>query len=155
MEPLQIKDSRRIFTAVTAFWATEGLQTVLSDTSTIAAASDAESHANGRPLAVDMIDRRTREWRRRRELIAVFTAALGDAVVSPILAAKIETAAELAVVAEMTRANFLAGAGATADDVVRCSNQAARAERALGIAARNSKPAKPSLDAYLSGNAAA
>ncbi len=126
---------------------------MLSDTASIAAANVGESHANSRPLAVDMIDRRTREWRRRGELIAVFKAALGGNAVSPILAAKIEAAAELAVVAEMTRAAFMAGSGATADDVVRCANQAARAEKALGIAART-KPQKPSLDAYLSGNAA-
>ncbi|RWD62550.1 MAG: hypothetical protein EOS36_14910 [Mesorhizobium sp.] len=127
---------------------------MLSDTAAIAAASDADAHANGRPLAIDMLDRRTREWRRRRELIAVFTASLGATPISPMLSAKIETAAELAVVAEMTRASFMAGAGAVADDVVRTANQAARAEKALGIAARNARPAKPSLDAYLSGSAA-
>lgn len=127
---------------------------MLSDTATIAAASAPESPTNSRPLAIDLLDRRTREWRRRGELIGVFTAALGGGAVSPILAAKIEAAAELAVVAEMTRASFMAGAGAVADDVVRTANQAARAEKALGIAART-KPQKPSLEAYLSGAAAA
>ncbi|PZV39745.1 hypothetical protein [Mesorhizobium kowhaii] len=126
---------------------------MLADTAAIAAANVADSHVMSRPLAVDMIDRRTREWRRRGELIAVFTAALGGSAVSPMLAAKIEAAAELAVVAEMTRAAFMAGTGATADDVVRTANQAQRAEKALGIAART-KPQKPSLEAYLSGAAA-
>ncbi|WP_284270759.1 hypothetical protein [Mesorhizobium huakuii] len=101
-----------------------------------------------------MLDRRTKEWRRRAELIALFTTAIGRDNVSAILAGQIEAAAELAVVAEMTRAAFMAGSGATADDVVRTANQAQRAEKALGIAART-KPQKPSLEAYLSGAAAA
>ena len=43
-----------------------------------------------------MLDRRTKEWRRRGELVAAFTAALGGAAaLSPILEAKVDTAAEL------------------------------------------------------------
>lgn len=113
-----------------------------------------QNHVEAAPkaLALNMLDRRTKEWRRRQELIHAFTAALGGNV-SVILADKVAAAAELAVIAEMTRASFMAGEGATADDVVRCSNQAARAEKALGIDARR-KPEKPSLDAYLERNVA-
>ncbi|GLQ78081.1 hypothetical protein GCM10007881_15970 [Mesorhizobium huakuii] len=114
----------------------------------------ANAPAIGRGLGTVMLDRRTKEWRRRAELIALFTTAIGRDNVSAILAGQIEAAAELAVVAEMTRAAFMAGSGATADDVVRTANQAQRAEKALGIAART-KPQKPSLEAYLSGAAAA
>lgn len=117
-------------------------------------ASAAEAPAMGRALASNMLDRRTKEWRRRAELIATFTAALGgQAALSPILAEKVSTAAELAVAAEMTRSRFMRGDAVSPDDVVRTANQAQRAERALGIDARAAKP-KPSLDDYLASKAA-
>jgi hypothetical protein len=108
----------------------------------------------GRPLAADLLDRRTKEWRRRCELIDQFTAALGGPqAVTGILAMKIEQAAELAVVAELARAAFIRGEAMPADDVVRTANQAARAEKALGIKHRTAKP-EPDLQSYLAGKAA-
>jgi hypothetical protein len=116
--------------------------------------SPADAPAFGRGLAVGMMDRRTREWRRRLELVKVFTEALGGAdKLSPVTIAKVEIAAELAVAAELTRARFLGGEAISPDDLVRTSNQAARAERALGIGARQT-PAKPDLRTYLAGKAA-
>ncbi|MGX5803494.1 hypothetical protein ACWGS9_19915 [Bradyrhizobium sp. Arg314] len=99
----------------------------------------------GEPMAALFLDRRTSEWTRRAELIALFTKALGGPV-APLLASRIEKAAELAVVAERTRARLLAGeAGITVDDVVRAERVAALAERALNIGkAPPSKP-RPSL----------
>ncbi|PRD41369.1 hypothetical protein C5748_22040 [Phyllobacterium phragmitis] len=104
------------------------------------------------------MDRRTKEWRRRCDLVAAFTHALGgDASISEVLAIKVEAAAELAVIAEMTRAAFMRGEGVTADDVVRTCNQASRAEKALGIDARaksNAKGHNP-VKTYLAGKVAA
>jgi hypothetical protein len=102
----------------------------------------ARSSADGSSLAAGKLDRRTKEWRRRRELVCMFTQALGGrARIAPILASKIETAAELAVAAELCRAAYIAGDGVAADDVVRTANQAARAEKALGINAKiDAKP---------------
>ena len=49
-----------------------------------------------------MLDRRTRQSRRRAELIHAFTSALGGAgAIDDVLQAKVEVAAELAVVAEV------------------------------------------------------
>jgi hypothetical protein len=106
-------------------------------TTTIEATSAPESPAKGRGLTAGIIDRRTREWRRRCELVAAFTQALGgEAAIGPLLASKVEAAADLAVVAEMTRAVFMRGEGATADDVVRTARLASTAERALAIEPR-------------------
>ena len=58
------------------------------------------------------------------------------------------------VAAERARACFIAGDGSvTADDLVRITNQAFRAETALNLSARQ-KPAKPDLGAYLASRAA-
>lgn len=99
------------------------------------------AHAVGRSLASGLLDRRTREWRRRCELVQAFIDALGGPDgISPVLQAKAETAAELAVTAELTRARFMAGDAICPGDVSRTANQAVRAEKALGI---GMKPAKP------------
>lgn len=101
-----------------------------------------------------IIDRRSRAWRRRCEIVEMFRSAIGcDA--DPILSSKIDTAAELAVAAEIARARFLSGDGSvTADDLVRITNQASRAEASLNLDARR-KAAKPDLSAYLAERAAA
>ena len=98
-------------------------------------------------------DRRTREWKRRCELVAAFEDALGGRLsISKPTALKIEVAAELAVVAELTRSRYLRGAAVSPDDVVRTANQAMRAERLLGIDGEP-KVAADSLDDYLRRNA--
>ncbi|YBV97393.1 hypothetical protein M1D80_11055 [Phyllobacteriaceae bacterium JZ32] len=117
-----------------------------------------DSPTLGRGLTAGIIDRRTKEWRRRCELVAIYSEALGGAnAISPVLMSKIEAAAELAVIAEKTRADFLRGDGATADDVVRTARLAATAEKALGIDARNKAKAKrPNPVAeYVAGRSAA
>lgn len=107
-----------------------------------------------KPIADLTLNRRSREAKRKHELLTNFATALGvDAMRDPILAQKVSTAAELAVVAELTRAAFMRGEG-SADDCVRTSRAAALAEKALGIDARR-KPAKPDLGEYLRGKAAA
>lgn len=102
--------------------------------------------ATGRTIADLVLDRRTREFKRKSELVAMFAESLGEAAADPNLARKIDLAAELAVVAEKTRAAFLRGDG-TADDCVRTSRAAGLAERALGLHARTNS--KPDLNSYL------
>lgn len=132
-----------------------GATRVLIDNDTEGPAMQARSAADGRSLAVGMLDRRTKEWRRRGEFVAMFTQALGGrAAITPMQASKIETAAELAVAAELCRARFMAGEPVTPDDLVRTANQAARAEKALGIVATKPKENKPRLSDYLKGRAA-
>lgn len=112
----------------------------------------------GHGLAAGILDRRTKEWRRRCELIAAFAEAMGGAAaISPVVASKIETAAELAVIAEKTRADFLRGDGATADDVVRTARLASTAEKALGLEARAKRRGRPGnpVAEYVAGRAAA
>ncbi|MER9763113.1 hypothetical protein [Mesorhizobium sp. M0138] len=90
-------------------------------------------------LAQGMLDRRTREWRRRQELVDMFTQALGGAdTLTLVTLSKVQTAAELSVAAELTRVRFMAGENISPDDVVRTANQAARAEKALGIGTKAS-----------------
>jgi len=106
-----------------------------------------------KPISDLLLDGRCRPAKRKRELVEMFAAAVSaDMLADPILSQKIEVAAELAVVAEVTRANFL-NANASADDVVRTSRAASLAERQLGIDARR-KPAKPNVADYLRNRAA-
>lgn len=101
------------------------------------------------------LDRRFRLGRRVTERERFFIDALGgETALTPVMRQRVAVAAELAVAAEMARDRFLKGEGITADDLVRLSNQAARAERALRIP---DKPAEapPSLRGYLGGRAAA
>ncbi|MER8913412.1 hypothetical protein NKI32_06170 [Mesorhizobium sp. M0761] len=59
-------------------------------------------------LAQGMLDRRTREWRRRQELVDMFAQALGGAdTLTPVTLSKVQTAAELSVAAELTRVRFI------------------------------------------------
>jgi hypothetical protein len=66
---------------------------------------------------------------------------------------RVERAAELTVIAELTRAAAMRGE-ASPDDVVRAENLAGRAERALRISDQP-KPADPirEVHAYLAGKA--
>lgn len=111
------------------------------------------SPRDGWQMSAGVLDRRSRAWRRRCEIVEMFRAAVGVDP-DPVLAAKIDVAAELAVAAEIARARFLAGDGSvTADDLVRITNQAFRAETALNLSARQ-KPSRPDLGAYLASRAA-
>lgn len=96
----------------------------------------------GEPLAALLLDRRTSEWARRAELIELFSKAIGGSV-TPLQSSRIEKAAELAVVAERTRARLLAGeTGISVDDVVRAERVAALAEKQLALG-KASLPSKP------------
>ena len=112
----------------------------------------AEAPRSRRRTKADLFDKRTRAWRRRQALVAIFTAAVATPITEP-MRLKIDTAAELAAIAEHARADYLAGKGVvTLDDLVRVENQAAKAERALGIG-RTPKPHGPSLAEYLASRA--
>ena len=89
-----------------------------------------EAPRTRRRTRADLFDRRTRAWRRRQALVAIFAAAVATPITEP-MRLKIEAAAELATIAEQARADHLAGRDLALDDVVRTANQAARAERAL------------------------
>ena len=94
-----------------------------------------------------LVDRRTREWRRRAQLVKLFTNELGGpSLLTAAQAVKVDTAAELAVIAELARASFMAGNGVTADDVVRTSRAASLAEKQLGIDSRKAKTKRTLAD---------
>lgn len=96
--------------------------------------SSACTHPKPRALSEALLDRRTHEWRRRAELVTMFTGALGGAgKIDDILSAKIAAAADLRLIAELTRTRFLKGEHVTLTDVTRCERVAATAEKALGL----------------------
>lgn len=113
---------------------------MLSTTTNQPSANAADKPSVGRGKIVPKFDRRSKAWRRRCELIDMFTAAMAGREIGDILALKIVTAAELAVVAELTRAAHLRGDGVPADDVVRTANQAQRAQREIAIKDAFAKP---------------
>ena len=124
-----------------------------TDSATMSPDNSAEAPRSRRRTRADLFDKRTAAWRRRQALVAIFTAAVATPMTEP-LRLKIEAAAELATIAEKARADHLAGRDVALDDVVRTANQAARAERALGIGG-TPKPHGPTLAEYLAGRAAA
>jgi hypothetical protein len=104
-----------------------------------ASSSTAKPPLVDRSLSKGTLDGRTLVARRRRELIAVYTAALGGAEsLSEGQRIDIRKAAELTALAEQARARAMregiTGAGDLAD-MVKLENAAARAVKALGIKA--------------------
>jgi len=83
------------------------------------------------------IDGRSPLGRRIRDLFKAFRSRLDAAAVDDVTAAKIKTAAETRAIAEEARAMFLRGETVSLEDIVRLENQAARAERALGLGSVN------------------
>lgn len=113
--------------------------------------SNAPRH--GWSLPVRILDRRSREWKRRAEIIETLAAQFDASQVTDGLRRQIEAAAELLTIAELARARYLAGEGVSLDDVVRVERAAGLAEKRL--AQHRQKPAKPNLSAYLAAKAAA
>lgn len=129
--------------------ATLRAETLPAETATVTAGNGAGAPSKPGAFAAGLFDRRTRQWRRLCELIDLYTLALGGSeAVDPVLEVKVESAAEMRVIAELARARHLSSAGdVTLDDVVRVERQAERAERA--IEARQAKPAGPTLADYI------
>lgn len=117
------------------------------------------------PLARRLLDKRSREWRRRGEVIAALSAAIGEAANDPDIQARIEAAAELRVIAETARARSLRGDNVSLNDLVRVERAASLAERRLGLSVgprpktsepldlaafmrKESEPSKPSEQAF-------
>jgi hypothetical protein len=69
-------------------------------------------------LPAGRFDKRTKEWRRRCELVEIYKAALGGSV-TPLLSVKIANAAEMAVIAETARADYMDGRKASLVSSVR------------------------------------
>ncbi|MCO5137432.1 MULTISPECIES: hypothetical protein [unclassified Shinella] len=127
----------------------------LSNTHDIARGNDAEATASVRTIAGVTMDKRTREAKRRAEVIEGYRVALGVDADAPLMSDRIATAAELAVIAESARASLLRGeTGVTHSDVVRATRAASLAERALGLD-RRLKTRKPDIAEYLRNKAAA
>ncbi|CAN7396739.1 hypothetical protein LJR235_002374 [Pararhizobium sp. LjRoot235] len=106
-----------------------------------AAAIDARSSPVTAPkgvrLSACLIDRRTRAWKRRCELVDTFTAALGGAgALDAVLSSRIEDAAEMRTIAELSRARFLAGENVPLEEITRLENSARRAEHLLSLPKR-------------------
>lgn len=106
-------------------------------------------------IAAATLDRRTRAWRRRCELVAAYSAAVDPAGIGgPTLAVRIAAAAEARTVAELARAAYLRGEGdVPLDDVVRSERLALSLERRLGLDKLPAKPQGPTLAEYLASKA--
>jgi hypothetical protein len=111
------------------------------------------------PSRGGILDGRTQTARRRREMIDVYTAALGGpAALSEGQQIDIRKAAELTALAEQARARAMREGFADAGDLsslVRLEGAASRAVRALGIkAATTNREPVADLAAYLANKAA-
>jgi hypothetical protein len=94
-------------------------------------------------------DKRTRLGRRRKALVALFSAQVGGDV-PPALAVRITAAAELLALSEHYRAQFLNGeAPIPVDDLIRLERLAHATLRALHLDQRGAKQKQPSLSEYL------
>lgn len=104
-----------------------------------------------KPSRGGILDGRSQTARRRRELIAVFTTALGGAeALTAGQQIDIRKAAELTALAEQARARAMREGFTDAGDLsamVRLESTAARAVRVLGIKSAPTKP--PSLADYI------
>jgi hypothetical protein len=97
-----------------------------------------------------VIDGRSHLGRRLLDLAESLAAQLGGwAGMSDTLAANVRTAAELAALAEQTRADALRNGNIDLDQVIRLQGAADRAIRRLNIADHKQAPAEESLAQYL------
>jgi hypothetical protein len=111
---------------------------------------DPESVHGRVSIAARVLDGRTREAQRRRELVKTFCRELG-ADIPPTLMMRVEAAAELQTIAEAARAGWLAASGVSLEDVVRTERAATSAVQALRIGDR--KPKAETLHDYLAAKA--
>jgi hypothetical protein len=113
----------------------------------------AKQSADKPPTRGGILDGRTRRARRRRELIAAYSNALGgDAVLTEGQRTDIRKAAELVALAESARALAMqegtASAGALSA-MIRLESASSRAVRNLGLPPPGKKPAGPTLSQLL------
>jgi len=105
--------------------------------------------SNGSRLHAKGIDRRTRDARRFRDLVASFTASLGgEAALNEADEALVRNAAALAAKAERMQAAIVKGEDVDLEDLTRLSNCVSRVLGQLGVK-QNRRAAPPSLDEYL------
>jgi hypothetical protein len=126
-------------------------------TATSAVATTHQS-ADRPPSRGGILDGRTQTARRRREMIDVYTAALGGpAALSEGQQIDIRKAAELTALAEQARARAMREGFADAGELsamVRLESTAARAVRALNIRSGANEPKPPSIAEYAARKAA-
>jgi hypothetical protein len=119
-------------------------------------AQPAKQSADKPPTRGGILDGRTRRARRRRELIATYSAALGgDATLTEGQRIDIRKAAELVALAESARAVAMLEGTASASAIsamVRLESSSTRAVRALRLPAPNA--AVPTLSQYLAAHEA-
>lgn len=108
----------------------------------------------GWALQSRIVDKRSREWKRRQEIVAMLLQQFPAEHVTDAILRRIHAAAELLTIAEMARAKFMAGDGVTLDDVVRVERAANLAEARLSQHLRKA-PATVDLASYLSARKAA
>lgn len=145
-ECFEYSDLARLRCYIIEYPTNKGIRAMLAEATATAYRSSLDARQKGRVwLAGRLVDRRSREWKRRVELVEAYVAAFGgpDAV-DDVLASKIEMTAEMRVIAELSRAKFLADTGGVSlEDIVRLENQAARAERALALPKRTGHTTAP------------
>jgi hypothetical protein len=114
----------------------------------------AESVADSRPTATRSGKRARKPFdgrliiaRRVRELVAVFSARIGDDAADPITATAIKRCAETVALSEDLRARMLRGEDVSPDDVLRTTRAADALTRRLHLDRR--KPTAPTLSSYL------
>lgn len=104
------------------------------------AASDIPKPRRSRAIVLTRVDRRTALGKRIAELTALYVDALGGDDLSPIKRLKVDAAAQLMVLAEKARGDYMRDGKGSLDDVVRIERKASAAERAPGIVERSTKP---------------
>lgn len=106
--------------------------------STAGAAPLASCRADGngpkrdRRLTLTKIDRRGRLGRRVAELQAIFTSAVNGEI-TPLRRLKLERAAQMTALAELSRGDFMRDGRGTLSDVILAERRAAAACRAVGV----------------------
>jgi hypothetical protein len=99
-----------------------------------------------RKLPRHNFDRRTRDGRRVKELVAIYTKRLAEAALDPLVKKNIVRCAELTALAESLRAKALQGENVS-DDLVRVERLASTAEKSLQLD-RKPQHAGPNLAEY-------
>jgi hypothetical protein len=85
-----------------------------------------------RRLTLTKIDRRGRLGKRIAELTAMFAAAVGGEL-TPMRKLRVDKAAQLTAIAELSRGDYMRDGKGTLDDIVRLERKADQAVRALGL----------------------
>jgi hypothetical protein len=90
------------------------------------------------------IDKRTRAWRRRAELIALFSKQLGAEMTEP-QRLDIERLSDLVLIAETKRAAMLKGEPVNIAELTKLENSISRLKWSLGLGRRKRQDLGPGL----------